>query len=112
MEIEVKKQEPLHLSEVEKELRKINKKDRIPVQERGYDFIRKFEKLGTKKANKLTKEIKGLEVPRVTDFHIYQIANIMPKTLGELRTVFAGTKTTVTPENLQKILKVVKKYEK
>lgn len=112
MEVKIKNQKILLSSEVESNLKKVNKKDRIPVQELSYDFNRKFKKLNTTDGKKLVEEIKELEIPRVTDFHIYQIANLLPKTLGELRSIFAGTRTTITPENIKKILEIIKKYDK
>jgi len=112
MEVKVLKSEPLLLGEVEKELKNIKKKDRLPVQEKSYDFARKFEKLKIEKAKQLIEEIRKLEIPRITDFHIYQIADLMPKSLVELRSIFAGTKTTVTPDNIKQIYEIIKKYEK
>lgn len=112
MEVKVIKEQPLLMSEVEESLDKIKKKERLPIQEIVYDFARKFEKLNTEKSKKLIDEIKALEIPRVTEFHIYQIVNLMPKNLGELRSIFAGTKTTITPENMKSMLELIKKYEK
>ena len=112
MEVKITKEQPLLLSEVEQSLGKIKKKDRLPIQEVTYDFNRKFAKIKTEKSKKLVEEITALEIPRVTEFHIYQIANLMPKNLGELRSIFAGTKTTITPENIKSMLEIVKKYDK
>lgn len=112
MEVKIIKEQPLLMSEVEEGLGKIKKKDRLPIQEVVYDFARKFEKINTEKSKKLIEEIKSLEIPRVTELHIYQIANLMPMNLGELRSIFAGTKTTITPENMKSILEIIKKYEK
>lgn len=112
MEIKILDEKPLLLPEVEKELKKVDKKDRLAVQELSYDFARKFSRLNTETAKKLVEEINNLEIPRVGNFHVYQIVTLMPKNLGELRSIFAGTKTTVTPENMKNILSIVKKYEK
>ncbi|UCD04069.1 MAG: hypothetical protein JSW73_00255 [Candidatus Woesearchaeota archaeon] len=111
MEAKIIEEKPLLSSEVEKSLGKIKKKDRLPIQEVTYDFNRKFKKIDTDKSKKLIEEINALEIPRVTDFHICQIANLMPKNLGELRSIFAGTKTTITPENIKSMLEIIKKYD-
>lgn len=112
MEVKIIKEQPLLSAEVEKSLGKVKKKDRLPIQEITYDFSRKFAKINTEKSKKLIEEINALEIPRVTEFHIYQIANLMPKNLGELRSIFAGTKTTITPENIKNMLEIIKKYDK
>lgn len=111
MEVKILEEKPLLLSEVEVELEKIAKKGRLSIQEITYDFTRKFNKLDTNTAKGLIEEINKLEIPRVDNFHVYQIASIVPKNLGELRSIFAGTKTTVTPENIKKILEIVKKHD-
>ena len=61
---------------------------------------------------KLVKAIKDLEIPLLTEANAIEIANILPKNLNELRTIFAGSKITVAPENLDKLFEVIKSNEK
>lgn len=95
-----------------KELKPGKKEEITPVQQKVLDHSVKFSKLNKDRELKLFEEIKSLEIPRITEDHIASIVNIIPKSVPELRSIFAGSKTTVAPENLDKIQKTVDKYEK
>ena len=110
MELKILKKKPLLLDEVEASISK-NKKF-IPLQQKVFDSIKKFSKLNKDKAHKLYEELKALEIPRVEDEQFVLIVNLAPKTESELKSIFAGSKTTVSPERLKKILETLKNYEK
>ena len=110
MELKIIKKTPLLLDEVETNITK--NKNFIPVQQKVFDSIKKFSKLNKDKAHKLYEELKALEIPRVEDEQYISIVNLAPKTESELKSVFAGSKTTVSPESLKKILETLKNYEK
>ena len=75
-------------------------------------FAKKFKKMKEDDAKKLFEELKSLELATLADEHIAQIVDILPKDLADLKAVFAGSKTTLTPENFQKIQDIVAKYRK
>jgi len=113
MDIKIIKKEPLTLVKINKILSGLGKKSELPpIQQKVINFTKKFSKISESNAEKLFEELKNLGVPMLTDEHIVQIINIMPKDLAELKSVFAGSKTTVSPENFKKILDVVLKYNK
>jgi len=112
-ELKIANSVPFTLGELAEELKpKNSKEDILPIQQKVLDHSVKFSKLNKSQEPKLFKELEALEVPRITKEHIATIVNIMPKSVNELRTVFTGSKTTVAPENLEKIQKTIDKYEK
>ncbi|MCF7861503.1 hypothetical protein K9M79_04630 [Candidatus Woesearchaeota archaeon] len=65
----------------------------------------------TKKAHtELIKELSELDIARLKDIHILKIADILPKTIDELKIVLQGYTVSLNNENLKKIVTVVKKY--
>ncbi len=118
MEVRILRQEPIGptqvkeiLGDIEKKLKK-SKESLGRSQQRVMDSIIKFSKLNKEKETKLIKDLKALDIPRLSDSHIAQIVTIIPKDVDELRTVFAGSKTTITKEDLEKIQSTIKQYEK
>ena len=102
---------PAHLASTLKTLEK-NQKQINPVQQKTKDYSIKFSKLNKSQESKLFEEIQKLDIPRISKEHIAEIISLLPKDVNELKTIFAGSKTTVTTENLDKILKALKQYEK
>lgn len=101
---------PICLGALAEEVKKAaeDKENPITLQQRVKDYAINFSKLNKEKELKLLKAIKDLEIPLLTDSHMVEIINLMPENLPELRTIFAGSKTTITLENLTKILEVLK----
>ncbi len=123
MEVKILKQEiigPGYLKEIledsEKKLRKASKKGEElslnSIQQKTKDSIAKFNKLNKDDELKLLRELTDLKIVRLTDNHLAQIITIIPKDIDELKTIFAGSKTTITPEDLEKIQSTIKQYEK
>jgi len=68
----------------------------------------KFSKLPSDKAEKLIEElIANFKISRVT---AVQIANIMPQTVQELRTLLAKEGKVFLNEDLEKMLEIIKSY--
>tara|TARA_Y100000310_G_C20650204_1_gene798991 strand:- start:1483 stop:1815 length:333 start_codon:yes stop_codon:yes gene_type:complete len=109
MEVNTVDKQPLTLSEVEEQLKTIEKKGELSGgQQRTKDFATKFNKVNKSSATKLVKELDAAKIPRLTKETITEIVNLMPQNESELKTVFAGNKTTVTKENIEKILSILK----
>ncbi len=89
-----------------------DKKEPIAIQQKVKDYALRFSKINKDVEAKLGQEIKALEIPLLTDTHMVEIINLMPKTLSELQTIFAGSKTTVSAENLNRLQEVIKAHEK
>jgi DNA-directed RNA polymerase subunit F len=111
-ELKIIKSIKMSLGQIAETLKPGKKEELIPIQQKAFDHAVKFSKLNKSQELKLNGELTALEVPRMTDEHIATIVNILPKTLSELKVVFAGTKTTIAPENIDKIQKILSKYEK
>jgi len=105
-------EKPIHLAELKERLEKIESRDK----ELGFratktkEYLKKFTKLDNKKSQELIKKINSLNIPRIKDRQITKIVDLLPINLDELRMIFVGEITTITPENMQQILNVVKEY--
>tara|TARA_Y100000034_G_C6776377_1_gene346688 strand:- start:180 stop:533 length:354 start_codon:yes stop_codon:yes gene_type:complete len=109
---EIVQETPITLSELKEKINVIDKKD----EELNFrankvkEYLNKFVKLDVKKVEEIKKKIAELEIPRLKDRQVVKIIDIMPDNLDEIKMIFVGETTTVNPENLQKILDVVKNY--
>lgn len=113
MDLKIIKKEPLTLPQLNKTISGLGKKaERTDIQNKVLDFTKKFGKLSEANSRKLAAELQGLDIPTLTQEHITQIINVLPSDLAELKVVFAGTKTTMTPENFKRIHDVIIKYKK
>lgn len=105
-------EKPIHLAELKEKLEKIESRDK----ELGFratktkDYLKKFSKLDNKKIKELIEKINALNIPRLKDRQIVKIVDLLPTELDEIRMIFVGEITTITPENMQQILDVVKEY--
>lgn len=110
MDINVKEREVRSLASISAHLSKIKKTDKAPVQQQVYDFSRKFGRLTAAQAEKLISELDGLEIARMTKEHMISITDVLPRNDLELKLIFAASKTTIKPEDLARILDIVKKH--
>lgn len=112
-ELKIIKSRMLGLGEIAETIKPKTKKEELePIQQKVMDHSIKFSKLNKSQELKLTEELKSLEVPRMTEEHMVTIVSLMPRSISELKTIFAGTKTTIAPENIEKIQQTLGKYEK
>jgi len=112
MEEKILNQKPLPLAEVLSLLKDRAKGgDLNPVEQKVHDFAKQFSKLNKSKVAQLRKDIESLEIPRLSEDQLVELVNIVPLDLGEVRAVLAGSKTTVTPDNIKKLVEVMRKYE-
>ena len=113
MEAKLLRKEPISYPNVIKTLSCIgNAPERSEVQNKVLTIVKKFKKLKEDKAQKLIKELKSLGLATLTEEHITEIVNILPEDLAELKYIFAGSKTTINPENFKKINEIILKYKK
>ena len=87
-------------------------KDKNYEQKLAYEHAKKFSKLDAKKAQKLVEELSKLEMRKLKDDQIVKIVDIMPKDMEDLKVILEKSKIQFKEEELQKILEIVKKYEK
>ncbi len=92
------------------ELRKVKSDDRKPAQQTSFDIAQKTARLNKTDTEKVIKELNKLGIARMTEEHVIAIATFLPQSPDELKTIFAGTKTTIKSEDLAKILDIIPKY--
>ena len=109
MELKIIDKKPLSLPEVSEEM---SQKEIASVQQKTYEFANKFSKFNKDVSSKVLEDLKALNIPRMEDAHLVQIINLAPKTESEIKTIFAGSKTTVTAESVKKILETLRANEK
>ena len=102
------KEVPLSMAEVKEEIENIKKRDK----ELAFRTARTEEYLNffvTKDSIKLVEALKKLDITRLKDEHIVKIADLMPKTVDDLKFILSGYTITLTKDNLSKIVEEVKK---
>jgi DNA-directed RNA polymerase subunit F len=76
-------------------------------QKNALDVLKKFVKADPEKVKKLIEELKTVE--RMRDKQIIYIVNFLPEDKDELRAVLHKEYTIFTPEEIDKILEIIKK---
>ena len=101
---------PVSLSEVKNILKKIEKerKELLYEQKIALEHANKFAKLPAKKTEELIKELSELKF--IEEIHYYKIADLLPSTEDDLKTIFAKERITLGENEIKKILEIVKKY--
>ncbi len=113
MELKLIGKEPLHLPALAKALQGIGKKEeRADIQNKILDYAKATARLKEDAAEKLREELQGLDIATLTGEHIVQIIDLLPQDLGELKSVFSGSKTNLNPEQFQRIADICKKFKK
>jgi DNA-directed RNA polymerase subunit F len=91
------------LKKVEKERKELSYEQRIAL-----DHAQKFALLTVSKAKNMIKELSKLDF--LNEKQVYRIANIMPKTNDDIKTIFAKDRITLDENKIKKILEIVNKY--
>lgn len=101
---------PITLAEVKNILKKIEKErgEMLYEQKIALEHAHKFAKLPIKKTMDLVKELSSLEF--LQEIHAYKIADILPTTEDDVKTIFAKERITLGENEIKKIIELVKKY--
>jgi DNA-directed RNA polymerase subunit F len=75
-------------------------------QKNTLEILRKFVTAEKENVDKLVEELKTVE--HLRDKHIVEIANFLPEDKDDLRVVLHKEYTNFTPEEIEKILQIVK----
>ena len=112
MNPKIQEQIPISIYDLKKEISSIKKRDKELGIRAGKteEYLNQFIVLSQKDANALEKELHDLNVPRLKDYHIKKILDILPASAEELKIVLQGYTLTVSKDNMQKIVSVIKKY--
>lgn len=101
--------DPISLAEA-KELIEQRKKDGELSYEQNLtlEYTKKFSKLSSDDARALMNELGQIE--KLTKKHVVEVTDLFPKSLDELRLIFAKEHFTFTDEELQNVLAILDKY--
>jgi len=103
---EVKKKQPISISEVKEILGKVDPEAMDQIQRWTFDYVSKFAKLDPKSAKTMREQL--IKECELTAEEAAEIVNIRPTTLAELRSFTFGWKKLILAETLEKILKITK----
>ena len=107
---EILEEKEMSMYEVKEEISKIKKREtevNFRVQKTD-EYLNTFTFLSQKEYKELVKKLQELEIPRLNDKHILKIADILPKTIDELKVVMQGYPLTINNDNLKKIVNTLK----
>ena len=101
---------PVPLAEVKNILKKISKdrKEMIYEQKVALEHATKFGKLTIKKTDDMIKDL--MENKDITELNAIKIADILPRTEDDIKTIFAKERITISGNDIKKILDIVAKY--
>tara|TARA_Y100000034_G_C6832165_1_gene375720 strand:- start:18 stop:383 length:366 start_codon:yes stop_codon:yes gene_type:complete len=103
---------PISLPDLKEKLEKIEKRNK-ELSFRGNkvrDYLNKLVKLDSATATEIREKILALEIPRLKDRQITKIIDVLPGDIEDVKAVFTGETTTITPENIEKIVNAIKPY--
>jgi len=103
---EVKKKQPISISEVKEILGKEDPEAMDQIQRWTFDYVSKFVTLDPKTAKTMRERL--IKECELTTEEAAEIVNIKPTTLAELRSFTFGWKKLILAETLEKILKIIK----
>lgn len=77
-------------------------------QKNSLDVLKKFVKLDSEKTNALLEDLKKVE--KLRERHVMNIVNFLPEDRDDLRTVLGKEYSSLTDEEIDQVLKTVKKH--
>ncbi|MFH1770262.1 MAG: hypothetical protein ABH828_01770 [archaeon] len=111
---EVIEKNPMNIVEVRQELKRIKKRDE-ELTFRGNkteEYLNEFAKLSAKDATELVEKLRKLGITRLKEEFIHKIIDLMPATVAELKVILQGYTLSVSKDDMEKIIKIVKPYIK
>jgi len=100
----------LSLAEVKNMLKKIEKdrEELIYDQRIALEHAQAFAKLSIKQTNDLIKDLKNIEI--IEESHAYKIADLLPTTVEDVKSIFAKERINPSDSEIKKILDIIGKY--
>lgn len=104
------KEEYLSLADVKEllEKEKDNREELMPEQKLALSHADAFAKLSRTKVKKLVAEL--VKMDQMSESNAYKIADLMPEEPEEVRAIFSKERFTLTKEETDQVLKLVRKY--
>ena len=103
---------PVSLAEVKNILKKVSKEreEMLYEQKIALEHAQRFSKLTMKKVEDMIKELKKIEA--LDEKHAYKIADVLPRTPDDIKTIFAKERLSINDGDVKKIIDIVEKYSK
>ena len=110
MELNNGKIKAVPLAEVKNILKKASKEreELLYEQKIALEHAQEFAKLPVKKTNELIKELVSLDF--LEQIHAIRIADLLPTTEDDVKTIFAKERITLSENEIKKILEIVRKH--
>jgi DNA-directed RNA polymerase subunit F len=101
---------PVSLAEVKNILKRIEKEreELIYEQRIALEHVQHFAKLPANKTKELINAL--LEINGINEMHAYKLADILPKTEDDVKTIFAKERISLNDADIKKILELVQKF--
>ncbi|MBI2084028.1 MAG: hypothetical protein HYT70_00200 [Candidatus Aenigmarchaeota archaeon] len=77
-------------------------------QKNSLDILKKFVKIDSKAVGELAEELRKIE--KLRDRHVVAIVNFLPEDKEDMRAVLQKEYSTLTDEEIEQVLKAVKKH--
>ena len=102
---------PVSISEVKSILKKIEKdrEELLYEQKIALEHAHKFAKLNLKTTKDMINEL--LKHEFLKEIHAYKIADLLPETVDDVKTIFAKERINLNEREIKEILDIVKKYK-
>ncbi|MBN1503227.1 hypothetical protein JW930_06830 [Candidatus Woesearchaeota archaeon] len=104
--------EPINMYDLNKELKKIRKREEeanIRSAKTG-EYLKNFLVLKQGDADALRKELNELNVPRLKDVHVNKLVDILPETVDEVKLTLNKYNVSISKENYKKIVNSINKF--
>ncbi len=103
-------EEYLSLAEVKKILEKErdSREELMPEQKLALSHAESFAKLTATKAKNLVAEL--IKMDQISEQNAFKIADVMPEHPDEVRAIFSKERFTLSKEETEQVLKLVRKY--
>jgi len=108
--LDEKEVKPVTLSEVKSILKKISKdrEELLYEQKIALEHAEKFAKLPVTKTKELIKELEKLDF--LKQKHVYKIADILPQTKDDVKTILAKERISAGEKEINNILEIIQKH--
>ncbi len=109
MEPKIISQTPVSMTELKLEIEKIKKREKEPsIRVTKVDeYLNSLSHLSAEKEKKLTEHLKKLDIPRLKEEHIIKIADVLPRTVDDLKLTMQGYVISISNDNIKKIANAV-----
>jgi DNA-directed RNA polymerase subunit F len=109
MEPKIISQTSVSIADLKSEIEKIKKREKEPSLRvtKMEDYLNSVTSLSASKEKELVDALRKLDVPRMKDDFIFKIAEMLPKTVEDLKIILQGYVISVTNDNMKKIVDLV-----